>query len=116
MQTAAEQMEVEEEPCVLTPSPPHCSSKQHRRLRGKHAKDYITVPMQTWQPAEPCETAIIKELQSVIAMLETEESSLRANSATLEGKKVVLERLRERAKVLEESLQLARAALLSYIC
>lgn len=106
-------MEVEEETCVPVTTHVH---KQHRRVRGKHTKDYITVPMQTWQPAEPVETAIIKELQSVIARLELEETNLKANSGTLEGKRVVLERLRERAKVLEESLQLARAALLSYIC
>jgi len=105
-----------EEPCVLSPSQPHPTFKQHRRVRGKHARDYITVPLQTSQSEEPGQTTLIRELQSVIARLETEESSLRAQPASVEEKKVALERLRERARVLEESLQLAKAALLSYIC
>ena len=114
MQTTSEHMDVEEEPCALTI--PHSPFKQHRRVRGKYAKGYVTVPMSTCQPIEPGETAIIRELQSVIARLETEERNLRAQPATLEEKRVVLERLRERARVLEESLHLARAALLSYLC
>lgn len=109
-------MDVEEEPCTLSPSQPHPAFKQHRRVRGKHARDYITVPVQPLQSEEPGQTALIRELQSVIARLEVEENCLRAHPASLEEKKVVLERLRERAKVLEESLQLAKAALLSYIC
>lgn len=109
-------MEVEEESCVLSPAQTHPAFKQHRRVRGKHARDYISIPVQTLHDEEPGQTALIRELQSVIARLEVEENCLRTHPASLEEKKVVLERLRERAKVLEESLQLAKAALLSYIC
>lgn len=116
--TTMEHMEVEESPCAITTS--HSSSrlcpKQHKRVRGKHTHSYVTIPIEYTPPSVPGQTETIQELQSVIARLEMEEQRINSLPATLEEKKAVLEKLRERATVLEESLQLARAALLSYLC